>query len=549
MKKALLLCATHNDLGLILALKKLGYYVIATGGVENLHGQKLCDKFILADYSDKELILEIAKKEKIDAVIANCNDFGVISAAFVAEKLGLKGHDSFETTLKIHNKDKFKHFCLQNGISSPISQGFNDINKANSYIKSSNPTYPLIIKPIDLSAGKGVSVAKNAKEAQIAILKAFETSRLKRIVIEPFIKGTQHGYCTFLIKGKIVATCSNNEYSILNPYRVEIDTFPASNYKKISRQLNSQIEKIARCLKLKDGIFHCQYIYDGKKAWIIEAMRRILGNMYHIPGNLLTNMNWEYWEVCAKCGLSLKDFPKNVKQEGFFAYKTILADKDGVLEGIERIKEYDKFVLSAYTLQKRGFEIKNHTDTPLKFLFMQFASQKEMQEALIKNYKILAKTSPFLNSKSEAKKLAKPTNLQKSTNSDQNKQHPNNSLNSKSKAFKAFMISQNAILDSKENSQKKPLNKGLKNLAKNSQESKEMSSINSQKIKVNSSKSSKNSSKNSQETSAVFKIQNPQKNSLNLKKSKIKNSQVDLLNSKGLKSSAKNLKNSQRHTK
>lgn len=431
--KALLLCATHNDLGLILALKKLGFYVIATGGVENLHGQKLCDKFILADYSDKELILEVAKREKIDAVIANCNDFGVISAAFVAEKLGLKGHDSFETTLKIHNKDKFKQFCLQNNIQSPISQGFDELQKALSYIKNQKPSYPLIIKPVDLSAGKGVSVANNSQEAQNAILKAFERSRLKRIVIEPFIKGTQHGYCTFLIKGKIVATCSNNEYSILNPYRVEIDTFPANNYKKISKQLNSQIEKIAKILKLKDGIFHCQYIYDGKKAYIIEAMRRILGNMYHIPGNLLTNMNWEYWEVRAKCGLSLKDFPKNVKQEGFFAYKTILADKDGVLEGIERIKEYDKCLLSAYTLQKKGFEIKNHTDTPLKFLFMQFASYKQMQEVLIKNYKILAKTSSFLSSKSKAKN---PKNSARLENSDKNQQHLNNSLNLKNAKLK-----------------------------------------------------------------------------------------------------------------
>ena len=99
MKKALLLCASHNDLGLIRALRELGYCIIVTGSIENQPGQKMCDKYIKADYSNKELILKIAKQEKIDAIIQCCNDFGVYTAAYVAENLGLPGYDSYETTL------------------------------------------------------------------------------------------------------------------------------------------------------------------------------------------------------------------------------------------------------------------------------------------------------------------------------------------------------------------------------------------------------------------------------------------------------------------
>ena len=64
VKKALLLCTSHNDLGLIRALRKLGYYIIATGNVPGLIGEKYVDEYIQADYSDKERILEIAKEEK-----------------------------------------------------------------------------------------------------------------------------------------------------------------------------------------------------------------------------------------------------------------------------------------------------------------------------------------------------------------------------------------------------------------------------------------------------------------------------------------------------
>lgn len=138
MKIALLLCASHNDLGIIRSLKNLGLYVIVTGNMENLPGQKYCDKFIKADYSDKELILKIAKQNKIDYIIQCCNDFGVYTASYVAQKLGLPGYDSYETTLILHNKDKFKQFSKENNILSPISFAFSAEKDAVEFSRNQN---------------------------------------------------------------------------------------------------------------------------------------------------------------------------------------------------------------------------------------------------------------------------------------------------------------------------------------------------------------------------------------------------------------------------
>ena len=87
MKRVLILNISHNELRMINALKELGYYVIGTGGVPGLIGEKYVDEYIRADYSDKELMLQLAIDKKVDAVCACCNDFGVLSAAWVAEKL------------------------------------------------------------------------------------------------------------------------------------------------------------------------------------------------------------------------------------------------------------------------------------------------------------------------------------------------------------------------------------------------------------------------------------------------------------------------------
>lgn len=384
MKKALLLCSSHNDLGLIKALRKLGYYIIVTGNRKGLPGECWCDEFIEADYSNKELILSIAKEKSIDAIVQCCNDFGVYTATWVAEQLGLPGYDTYENCLTLNNKDKFKDFCKKYDIISPVAEGFTDLEKAKEHVKTVK--YPIIIKPTDNSAGNGITRADDVESAFIALNNAFSKSRAGRIVIEPFISGTQHGFCTFLKDKKVVAVCSNNEYSIINPYRVEIDTYPASYYEQVKDILVGQIEKIASILNLKDGIFHLQYIYDGKKPMIIEVMRRILGNMYHIPGNALTGIDWEYWEVRAKCGLSLEGFPQKVYQEGYYAYKSLIAPRNGIFSGIVLPSIYDKYLESVYMLREEEYKIEKHESDPLGFCFFMFPSDEMMQEVLIKGY-------------------------------------------------------------------------------------------------------------------------------------------------------------------
>ena len=383
-KKALLLCSSHNDLGLVKALRKLGYYIIVTGNKSGLIGQRWCDEFIKADYSDKELILSIARSNEINAICQCCNDLGVYTAAYVAEQMGLPGYDSYETTLLLHNKDRFKEYAKRHNITSPMSMAFSNEENALEYAETAD--YPIIIKPTDCSAGNGISKVNNKESALSAIKYAFNKSRVGRIVIERYVMGTQHGFCTFLIDQKVVAICSNNEYSILNPFRVEIDTYPADNYEIVKDALIQQIELIAKDLKLKDGIFHLQYIFDGRYPQIIEVMRRILGNMYHVPGNMLTGIDWEYWETRARCGLPLDDFPSKVSQEGYYAYKAIMAEKEGIFYGINIPKEYAPYLYDTYLIREKGYQVDDFKSDPMGFMFFMFDNFTNMKDVLLNNY-------------------------------------------------------------------------------------------------------------------------------------------------------------------
>lgn len=387
-KRVLLLNASHNDERLIHALKKLGCYVITTGNRPELPGHKLADEYVYGDYTNPEEMYALAKNKQVDAVCPCCNDFGVITAAYISERLGFCGQDDYETTLILHNKDKFKAFAAElGGIDTPDAVSFGEPEGAVKWAETGEFEYPLIVKPVDLSAGNGIHRADTLQELLNCIQVAFDKSRVKHIVIEPYIEGTQHGFCTYLIDRKVVAVCSNNEHSMINPYRVEVDTYPADHVELVQESLIRQIETIAQALKLSDGIFHLQYILKDGRAHILECMRRVLGNLYSIPAECLGDgFDWDYWEVRAKCGFGYDGFPKCVPQRGFWAYRALIAEQNGIYDSILVPADIQKYVDSDWMLHSPGYVIENHMSDPVGFLFMQFSSQSEMMEIMINRY-------------------------------------------------------------------------------------------------------------------------------------------------------------------
>lgn len=387
-KRVLLLNASHNDERLLRALKKMDCYVITTGNRPELPGHQLADEYVYGDYTDKEAMYRLALEKKVDAVCPCCNDFGVITASYISEKMGFPGQDDYETTLTIHDKARFKKFALElGGINTPKATSFCDMDEALSWAQNGQYELPLIVKPVDLSAGNGISRADTKEGLAVCIRAAFESSRKKEIVAEPFIEGTQHGFCTFLIGQRVAAVCSNNEHSFINPYRVEVDTYPAAGVELVQEDLIGQIERMAKALELKDGIFHLQYILKDGKAYILECMRRVLGNLYSIPAEGLGDgFDWDYWEARSKCGFDLDDFPASVSQKGFWAYRALIARQNGIYRGIYMKPDIKKYIYEEKMLHDIGHRVTNHKSEPMGFLFMHFDTCQEMMQKMIEGY-------------------------------------------------------------------------------------------------------------------------------------------------------------------
>jgi len=349
--KILIVGGGYADIPLILSAKKLGFHVITTGNQPNDLGHIHSDEYYNVDFSDNEAILKLAKELKISAICASCNDFSALSAAYTAEKLGLPGHDPYNISKRIHHKDKYREFAIQNNIPTPKAKGFIDINNALEEIKSFQ--MPVIIKPIDLSGGKGISVVNKIEEYKIALEKAFKFSKAKRIVIEEFIEGSRHGFSAFLYNKKVVFYFTDNEHYYLNPFLVSAASTPSLVSEKVEKKLSEISEKIANLLKLKDGIFHVQFILRNEEPVIIEICRRAPGDLYINLVKHATKIDYPLWIVKAASGQNCKALLHR-KPKGYIIRHCIMSSKLGKIKNITFDESIKKNIIDKLLWWKKG---------------------------------------------------------------------------------------------------------------------------------------------------------------------------------------------------
>ena len=343
-KKLLIAGGSHADIPIIQAAKNLGYWVITSGNNPNDMGHQFSNEYHLEDYSDPLKILNLAKNLNIDAICASSNDFSAISCAYVAEKLHLSGHDKPETTLTIHHKDKFRGFCNENDILVP--KALSCESNTDTDLINIDLDYPLIVKPIDLSGGKGITKVSNKEDLDIAISNALKLSKNSKVVVEEFIEGTNHGYSTFIKDGKIVFAFMDDEHYFTNPYLVSGASTSLKYNKQISNQLNTALELMSSKLNLVDGLLHVQFILKNNIPYIIEICRRTPGDLYVKFVEYATGFNMPEAIVKSITGKPIHDY--TIKKISYITRHCVMSKTQGyinrVVYGNITSKIFDKMV-------------------------------------------------------------------------------------------------------------------------------------------------------------------------------------------------------------
>lgn len=282
-KTLLLLGGSEAQLIAIEAAKKLGYRTVLCDYLSDNPGRKLVDSFYLVSTTDLSGVLEVAKEESIDGVVAYGSDPAAPTAAYVSGELGLRGVP-YKTAKNFCNKHLFRDFLQENGFDVPWAISFSLYDSADS-IASQIPSYPAILKPTDSSGSKGVTVVRSEIELKSAIDRAAENSRNGVLIVEEFIE-RDHPHVIeaeiFVVDGTVQSWGLMNSVrdKKTNPLLPAGYSMPLSIGDERINLVRNKIQKLVDAAGIKQGAMNIEMIVNkDNRLFFLDAGPRNGGNM------------------------------------------------------------------------------------------------------------------------------------------------------------------------------------------------------------------------------------------------------------------------------
>ena len=337
-KKLLLLGGSRYLRPVIREAHALGLHVITCDYLPDNSAHKLSDQYLNISILDKDKVLDAARELQIDGVMSFACDPGVVTAAYVAEKLGLPYPASYESTCILQDKGRFRAFLRDNGFTVPWARRYTDRQAALADAKSF--TWPCIVKPVDCAGSKGVKRVDSSFELEAAIDYALDFSHSGAFIIEQFI--TQRGYSSdtdCFVKDGELCYCSFDEQRFdreaENPYTPAAYSWPSSMPQEIQAELKSELQRLMTLLGITTGVFNIETRQgtDGR-AYIMECTPRGGGNRLSEVLEMATGTKLVQNAVRAAVGLPVDDMSDPV-YKGHWAEIILHGRQAGIYQSVQ----------------------------------------------------------------------------------------------------------------------------------------------------------------------------------------------------------------------
>ena len=333
MKRLMILGAGPNQIPLIKAAKKNGYYVIACDYNENAPGVKLADELCLASIMDREAVLEKAKELKLDGVISNSEPAMPI-VAYVGNALGLPSND-YETVAAMGDKFKFRTLLKKNGFTVPGFGSAEAYEEAKALFESLNK--PVMIKPAASSGSRGVVKLETDEQLKEAFDDAQHYSRNDKVILEEYIDNTcGHivGGDIFVSNGKVVfwglMSCIRSDNCPLVPMG---KAFPAILSNEQSAAVKSEIIRAIEKLGIAFCAINVEAMINRQgEACFIELNPRNGGN--YIPDVLKSATGFDIFDATVRAAVGDSVEADDGKVCVPYITYQVNSNKDGILKTV-----------------------------------------------------------------------------------------------------------------------------------------------------------------------------------------------------------------------
>ena len=364
-----------------------GCYVITCDYLPQNPGHKFSHEYHNVSTTDKEAVLSLARRLKVDGIVAYASDPAAPTAAYVCEKLGLPT-SPYKSVEILSKKHLFRKYLADNGFNVPKANSYTCYEDAEKDLASFH--LPVMVKPVDSSGSKGINKLTEKSQLKSFFEDALSYSRDKIVLIEEFIvkKGPQISGDAFSVDGKLVFHCLGNEF-----YSSKVDKdfaplgecWPTIMPREVIDQLIAELQRLISLLGMKSNAYNVEALYgeDGK-IYLLELGARSGGSLIPQVTALATGVDMVPYVIKAALGEDCSSL-KMAPVKGYWSNYMAHSNETGLYDGIEYQKEFGKKHIVDYVTDTRlGDMVHKYRDAQdcVGELILKYDSQEEMFDVI-----------------------------------------------------------------------------------------------------------------------------------------------------------------------
>ena len=232
-------------------------------------------------------ILEYAHRFPLRAIIGTDDETAVLAAA--ASKVLRLPHNDPESVVLTRDKHRFRQAMARAGVRSPWFRRIaldEDIEATARSI-----SYPCVLKPLNLSASRGVIRADDeagfvaaSRRIRGILRDANSPDRASpghSILVEAFIPGQEVALEGLLERGRLRPLALFDKPDPLDgPYFEEtLYVTPSRLPQDLQREITTEVARAASALGLSEGPVHAELRVNDGGVWMIEMAARTIGGL------------------------------------------------------------------------------------------------------------------------------------------------------------------------------------------------------------------------------------------------------------------------------
>lgn len=405
MTTLLLLGGSKQQVVAIDTAKRLGFRTVLCDYLDDNPGQYHADEFYLVSTTDKDAVLDVAKKENVDGIVAYASDPAAPTAAYVSEKLGLPGLP-YEMAMNFCEKHRFRRFLKDNGFNVPKSvQVTEDAPLSEDDLASM--MFPLIVKPTDSSGSKGVTVIRGVDELPDALEYARSYSRNKVLIVEEFIERAHPHVIEAeltICDGKVKTWGLINSIrdTESNPLLPSAYSFPLEVTSEQKRIVEDEVAALVDASGMKYGSFNIEMIIDKhNRLFFLDAGPRNGGNMLPDYISLICGGDIVEATVLMSIGKEPADnIALSVDAAQCWGLAVLHSPRGGVFKDIIYSQHFKECIIREYLFVNSGETIRSFTtcNDLLGLVFLRFEDERQKREImnnLSQNVEVIVEEADF----------------------------------------------------------------------------------------------------------------------------------------------------------